>query len=103
MTVDQTVLVTIFGMAMVTYATRASGYFLVRRLVLGPFARRFMDNTPGAMFAALCAPYLVEAGLLEWIGAVITVSVMRISGNLLLALLAGVGSVALLRALTQAM
>ena len=97
MAIDMMVITAILGMALVTYSTRASGYFLVRRLSLGPFARRFMEQAPGAMFAALCAPSLMEAGPMEWVGVGVTVLVMRFSGNLLIALLGGVGAVALLR------
>jgi uncharacterized membrane protein len=99
MTLDPTIVLTILGMALVTYAARAGGFLIVQRLPIGPFARRFLDHIPGATFAALIAPAVFAGGPLEWAGVVVTAAIVRVAGHPLPAMLTGVAVVAIGRQL----
>lgn len=100
MSLDATVLVTVLGMAVVTYATRLAGFALVVRLPLGRAVRRFLERIPGTTFAALTAPLVVAGGPPEWLAAAVTIGVMRLSRNVAAAILCYVAVVAGVRALT---
>lgn len=89
----------ISGMAVVTAFTRLSGYWIVARMEPGPRVRRFLETAPQTVFAAMIAPALWQGGPAEWLGAVMTVLAMKLSGNLAVALIAGVGTVAVSRML----
>lgn len=89
----------ISGMAIVTAFTRLSGYWIVARMEPGPRVRRFLETAPQTVFAAMIAPALWQGGPAEWLGAVMTVLAMKLSGNLAVALIAGVGTVAVSRML----
>ncbi|MCG8456063.1 MAG: AzlD domain-containing protein [Holophagales bacterium] len=84
-------------MGAVTFLTRAGGYVLIRCTAPGPRLERFLSAAPKTLFAALSTAALLRGSWPEWIAASITLAVMATSRHLLLALLAGVGSVALLR------
>ena len=86
-------------MALVTAFTRLSGYWIVAHINPGRKFRRFLETAPQTVFAAMIAPALWQGGPAEWIGAVMTVIAMKLSGNLAIALIAGVGTVAGFRAL----
>jgi len=49
-------LITILGMAAVTYAIRAAGLLLANRLPSQGFVANWMKHVPGAVLAALVAP-----------------------------------------------
>lgn len=83
-----TSLVAILLMGAVTYATRAGGFWLARRIAPGPFLRAWLNHLPGAVFAALVAPMVVSAGPAGWIAAVGGFFTMRLSGQFLLAMIA---------------
>lgn len=85
------------GMAVVTAFTRLSGYWIVARTDPGPRVRRFLETAPQTVFAAMIAPALWQGGPAEWLGAGATVIAMKLSGNLAVALIAGVGTVAFIR------
>lgn len=87
----------VIGMAVVTAFTRLSGYWIVARIDPGPKFRRFLETAPQTVFAAMIAPALWQGGPAEWLGAVMTVIAMKLSGNLAVALIAGVGTVAVWR------
>ena len=99
MRLDPTIVMTILGMGLVTYAARAGGFLIVQWLPIGPFARRFLDHIPGATFAALIAPEVFAGGLLEWTGVVVTAAIARYAGSPMPAMLTGVAVVAIGRQL----
>jgi predicted branched-subunit amino acid permease/uncharacterized membrane protein len=86
-------LVTILGMAAVTYAIRAGGLLIASRLPQTGFAARFMRNIPGAVLAALVAPALVSGGMAGLLAAAATALVFVLTRSLLPAMVAGVGAV----------
>ena len=85
-------------MGLATYATRAGGLWLVQRLSPSPFLKAWIGQIPGAVFAALCAPMVLRAGPAGWAAAGVSLLVARRSGNLFLAMVAGIVAIVLLRA-----
>jgi uncharacterized membrane protein len=85
-------LVAIVGMGLVTYLTRAGGFWLASRLQPGPFLRAWLEHLPGAVFAALVAPMALGAGPAGWIGAASAFVAMRLSGQFIVAILAGMAA-----------
>jgi uncharacterized membrane protein len=84
-----TSLLAILLMGAVTYATRAGGFWLARRVTPGPFLRAWLEHLPGAVFAALVAPMVAGAGPAGWIAAAAGFTAMRRSGHFLLAIAVG--------------
>lgn len=94
-------LVTILGMAVVTYAARLAGLLLTGRAV-PPFWLRFLRFVPIAVFAALVAPALPgERG--EWAARLAAAGLAALAtwrtGRLWAGLLAGMAAFWLLRGL----
>lgn len=94
---DPAVVALIFGMAVVTYLTKAGGLWLVGHIDLSERAEAGLDVLPGAVVVALVAPSLAEGGVPEWAAAGATVVVAHKTGSLLLSLAVGVGTVVAVR------
>ncbi|WP_439576936.1 AzlD family protein [Elioraea sp.] len=90
MTLDPVTLAAILGMALATFACRASGYVVLRRVQPGPFLRAFLGHVPGTLFVAFAAPAVVREGWPGFVGAAATLIVMRATGSTPASLLAGV-------------
>lgn len=100
-------LITILGMAVVTYAIRAAGLLLANRLPSTGFIASWMKHVPGAVLASLIAPALfaiapgkplAEAILpAELVASVVVVGVYVGSKNLFAAMAGGVLAVYLMR------
>ena len=90
-------LITILGMALVTFAVKAGGLLLANRLPRDGFAAAWLRHIPGAVLASLVAPALVTGSAAEVIAAVATGLVYIASRNLLAAMAAGVATVYLAR------
>lgn len=84
-------------MAVITYAFRAGGYWLMGRVQLSARAEAGLAYLPGAVITALVLPSALEAGIEGVVGLIAVPIVMRIRPNLMLAFIAGVGTVWLLR------
>ncbi len=97
MGIDRTTLITILGMALVTYATRAGGLLLMRRVSLSGPVERWLGYVPGTVLVALVAPTVAQGGPATLVAAVATIVVSARSKSLVLAMIAGVGVVWLLR------
>jgi uncharacterized membrane protein len=97
LSLDPFVVAVILAMAGVTYLTKASGLWAVGRLDLSDRAEAGIDVLPGAVVVAFVAPALANGDAPEWIAAVATVAVARKTGNLLLSLAVGVGTVLAVR------
>ncbi len=70
-------------MGAATYATRIGGFLLIRRFKPGPFLEAWFGHVPGAVFAALVAPSVWQAGLAGWAGAAIGFGAMCWTGQFL--------------------
>jgi uncharacterized membrane protein len=91
-----TVIVTMGAMA---YLMRAAGYWLIGRVPIGPRVRRMLDALPGAVIAASVVPLALKGGpsaLLAVGAAGLTMIVVR---NDFAAVVVGVGTAALVRAI----
>ena len=99
MTLEPLHLLVIAGMAAVTYASRVGGFLLLAGVEPGPRLARILNQIPGATFAALIAPMVVQGGPVEWAGAGLTALTYRLTGQVLAAVLCGVLAVALMRLL----
>ncbi len=82
-------LLAILLMGLVTYATRAGGFWLARRMSPGPFLRAWLENLPGAVFAAMVAPMVAGAGPAGWIAAGAGFVAMRRTGHFVIAIVVG--------------
>lgn len=87
------VLLAILGMALVTYASRAGGYAVLRVVRPPPFVQALLRHLPGCLFVAYVTPPLLAGGWHGWLGAVVVMVVQVATRNLGLSILAGIGAV----------
>jgi len=90
-------LLTILGMALVTYATRAGGLWLMGRISLSPRLQAGLRHIPAAVLTALIAPTALAQGSAETVATIATILVAARTKNVLLGMLTGVGFVFLFR------
>ncbi len=91
------VVLTIAGMALVTYLTRAGGFWLMGYLPASPRLATWLRALPGALLVALVAPACVAAGPAGLLAAGAAVLIARRTNNTLLAMVAGTALVGLAR------
>jgi uncharacterized membrane protein len=72
MSVDPVSLVAIVAMALVTYATRITGFFIAGRLAPTGRAKAAFDAIPPAVLVAVIAPSALATGWAETIATLIT-------------------------------
>ncbi|MDB5078354.1 MAG: AzlD protein [Chloroflexi bacterium] len=90
MTVNFEVLLIILGMALVTYATRWAGPWLMSRVKLSRRVEIWLGYLPGTILISLVVPDLLKSGLAGIVAGFASLVVARLSGNLFLALLVGI-------------
>ncbi len=90
-------LAAILGMALVTYATRAGGLWLIGRVAPTPRVETWLRALPGAIIVSLVAPVALGGGPAETLATLVTAAVAARTGGVLPALIAGVAAVWLLR------
>lgn len=90
---------TIGGMALATYSSRAAGLALMSRLTVSGRMERFMKAIPASILAAIVAPSALAAGPADALATAATALVAWRAGNLPLAMAVGVGCALGLRAL----
>ena len=88
--------ITILGMAMVTFMTRVSGYWLISKFTLSGRVKVALEVMPGAVLLSIVAPIALTSGIAEAIATVVTM-VLALRAPLLVAITGGVLSVVLLR------
>jgi uncharacterized membrane protein len=86
-------MLTILGMALVTYATRASGLWLMGRVRPSPRVEKWLRHIPGTVLISIVAPIVAASGPAELLAVLATVVVGVRTGNVLLTMLIGVGVV----------
>lgn len=96
------VLLTILGMAAVTFAIRAGGLLLADRLPRTGLVAAWMRHLPGAVLAALVAPAVANGGPAELVATGVTLVTYLATKNLFLAMIAGVLAVVAARMLLGA-
>jgi branched chain amino acid efflux pump len=90
-------LITILGMALVTYITRAGGFWLMGLVTPSPRIEAWLKQIPGAVLVAIIAPTVLASSLAETLAALATVLVAIRTKNVLIAMVVGVAAVWLLR------
>ncbi|ELY71387.1 AzlD family protein [Natrinema versiforme] len=94
---EPVVVAVILAMALLTYATKAGGLWLLGRFDVSARVEAGLEILPGVLVVSILAPELLAGGPPEWGGAAVVAVVARRTGNVVLALLAGVGTVLVLR------
>ncbi len=94
--------VTILGMALVTFGIRATGYLFANRQPTTGFVAAWLRHIPGAVLASLVAPAVISGGPAEMIAGATTALGYLLTRNLFAAMAAGVGTVFLARMLLGA-
>jgi uncharacterized membrane protein len=84
-------------MALVTYATRAGGFWLMGLVTPTPRIEAWLRQIPGAVLVAIIAPAVLASSLAETLAALATVLVAIRTKNVLAAMVVGVAAVWLLR------
>lgn len=90
-------LIAILGMALVTYVTRAGGFWLMGLVTPSPRIEAWLRQIPGAVMVAIVAPTIFASSLAETLAALATVLVAIRTKNVLAAMVIGVAAVWLLR------
>ncbi len=89
MTQHELVLLTIGGMALATFLTRAGGVWLIGRINPSPRLNRWLSHLPGAVLVALVVPAALEGGGVSVIATLAAVLVAARTRQLLFAVAAG--------------
>jgi uncharacterized membrane protein len=88
---SEAALVTILGMAVVTYGTRASGLWLGKRLTFPSRLDAVFAALPGAILVALVAPAVAAAGVRGMAATAATaLAALRLRGNIVVPMIVGV-------------
>lgn len=80
----------ILGMAVVTYATRVGGLWIVQRFTLSEKVKIWSEYIPGTVLVSIVAPNIVGGGLPEVVAAIATILVAWKTRVSLLAMATGV-------------
>jgi len=89
---------TILGMALVTYVTRASGLLLGRTVQIPQWFDNLLEALPGAILISLIAPTVIAAGLRGVIAAAATlIAALLLRGNIVIPMLIGILVITALR------
>ncbi len=97
---NETVIVmTILGMALVTYITRAGGLWLMSRITPSPRVEGWLRQIPGAVLISIIAPAIFLTSLAQTLAALATLLAAIYTKNILVAMIVGVVTVWLLRML----
>lgn len=99
MRVETITLLTILGMALATYTTRAGGLWLMSRVKLSPRVEAWLTHLPGSLMMAIAAPMLLASDTAAILGVIATVLVAGRMRNMVLALFFGLGLVLAFRSL----
>ncbi len=87
-------IVVIVAMAIVTYAMRAGGFWLMRWVRLTPRIQAWIRHIPGAVIISLVAPAALTRGPAEALAVAVTAVVMVATRNELAAMAGGIATVA---------
>lgn len=98
LSLDPLVVAVILAMAAVTFVTKVGGLWLLSRFEVSDRLEAGISVLPGAIVIAILGPELASGGPAEWAAAGLTLLVMWRTGNILLALIAGVAGVVAFRA-----
>ena len=97
MTVSQHTYLLIAVMAVAAALCRLTGFWFMRFIPVTPRLQAGLNAIPLAVMIGIILPPLLRGGWPELVGLLATAAVARLFGNDLAAIVAGMGSVALLR------
>lgn len=89
-------LILIIGMTVILFVTRLSGLILADRLPESSRINLFLEVLPGVTLVAIIAPDVVQAGWIGTLAAVVVWLIVKRTGYIALAMVLGIGVVALL-------
>lgn len=89
----------IAGMALVTFLCRIGGVVLMSRVRITPRIERGLRALPGSIILATILPVVIDSGWPAIIAVTAAIAVMAITRIDLLGLLAGLGTLSVIRAL----
>jgi uncharacterized membrane protein len=87
----------IVALALATYLTRVSGFWLMGHVPMTARVRRMLETLPGAIVVATVAPLAVRGGTAGMIGIAATLATMLLRRNEFIAVAIGLGSIAFAR------
>ncbi|PLX69384.1 MAG: ABC transporter permease [Denitrovibrio sp.] len=88
---------TILGMGIATYITRASGYFIASRFDMTPRFKAALAGVPVAIIISILGPELAKGGTAEFISAGIVIVLAYRKFGLLVCLGVGIVSINIFR------
>ncbi len=98
MTNDIHVYMTILGMAVVTYLTRISGFYISNRISdLRPGLARTLKYIPGTIIISIIAPQIISGGKPGLIAAAVCMAASLVFKNLIAVMVTGVATISILR------
>jgi len=97
MTTNPEIWIALAGMALVTYACRAGGYWAMGFVRMTPRVEGWLAAMPSALVAAILARTLASAGPIEIAGVAAAFLVARFRGGDFAGMVAGIGAVAIMR------
>ena len=80
----------IFGMAVVTYLTRISGFYLVSHVKVSGRLETFLNAIPATVLVSIVAPVVIATGPSESIASLATILTAWKSRSIPLAMIVGV-------------
>ena len=90
--------ITIIGMAIVTYLTRISGFYISNRISnLRPGLARTLKYIPGTIIVSIIAPQIISGGKPGLIAAAVCMAASLVFKNLIAVMVTGVVSISILR------
>ena len=99
MAVSDKALIGIAAMALAAAICRFSGFWIMRFVPITPRVQAGLAAIPIAVMAGIMAPAIARGGLPESVGVIATIGAVKLGGNDLVAVVAGLVTVALLRQL----
>lgn len=99
-TLDPFVVSVILGMAAVTVVAKLGGLWVLSRFEVSDRIEAGVSVLPGAIVVALLGPELANGGPPEWAATAVTIAVMGRTGNIVLALVAGVAAIVVFRSVS---
>jgi len=98
MTNNTEIYVTIFGMAVVTYVTRLSGFYISSRIQnMPPLIEQGLKYIPGTIIVSIIAPQIISGGYAAWITSGVCITAARIFKNMVAVMVTGVMTLSILR------
>jgi uncharacterized membrane protein len=102
MTLRPDVLVMLLALGVVSFACRVGGFWIMRFVTITPRLEAALKATPIAVMVGIIMPSITKGNPVEIAALAITAIAMRLTGNDLIAMLAGIAVVAGGRALQLA-